>query len=56
MKRHVLLYGLIAGLLIAALKWTECHFLVGSSRRLLRTASNLFNMGVIFAGDDWCPV
>ncbi len=28
MKRHVLLYGLIAGLLIAALKWTEYRFLV----------------------------
>jgi len=28
MKRHVLIYGLIGGLLIAALKWTEYHFLV----------------------------
>jgi DNA-binding NarL/FixJ family response regulator len=28
MKRHVLLYGLIAGLLIAALKWMEYRFLV----------------------------
>jgi ATP/maltotriose-dependent transcriptional regulator MalT len=28
MKRHVLLYGLIAGILIAALKWTEYRFLV----------------------------
>jgi two-component system, NarL family, response regulator LiaR len=28
MKRHVLLYGLIAGLLIAVLKWTEYRFLV----------------------------
>src|SRR5215472_10245117 len=28
MKRHVLLYGLIAGTLIAALKWTEYRFLV----------------------------
>jgi len=28
MKRHILLYGLIAGLLIAALKWTEYRFLV----------------------------
>ena len=28
MKRHVLLYGLIAGMLIAALKWTEYRFLV----------------------------
>ena len=27
MKRHVLLYGLIAGILIAALKWTEYRFL-----------------------------
>ena len=28
MKRHVVLYGLIAGILIAALKWTEYRFLV----------------------------
>jgi len=28
MKRHVLLYGLIAGILIAVLKWTEYRFLV----------------------------
>jgi two-component system, NarL family, response regulator LiaR len=28
MKRHVLLYGLIGGILIAALKWTEYQFLV----------------------------
>lgn len=28
MKRHVLLYGLISGVLIAALKWTEYRFLV----------------------------
>ena len=28
MKRPVLLYGLIAGILIAALKWTEYRFLV----------------------------
>jgi DNA-binding CsgD family transcriptional regulator len=28
MKRHILLYGLIAGLLIAALKWAEYRFLV----------------------------
>jgi len=28
MKRHILLYGLIAGILIAALKWTEYRFLV----------------------------
>jgi len=28
MKRHILLYGLIAGLLIAALKWMEYRFLV----------------------------
>ena len=28
MKRHILIYGLIAGLLIAALKWTEYRFLV----------------------------
>jgi DNA-binding CsgD family transcriptional regulator len=28
MKRHILLYGLIGGLLIAALKWTEYRFLV----------------------------
>lgn len=28
MKRHVLLYGLIGGILIAALKWTEYRFLV----------------------------
>jgi len=27
MKRHVLLYGLIAGILIAALKWMEYRFL-----------------------------
>ena len=28
MKRHVLIYGLIGGLLIALLKWTEYRFLV----------------------------
>jgi DNA-binding CsgD family transcriptional regulator len=28
MKRHVLLYGLIGGILIAALKWMEYRFLV----------------------------
>ena len=28
MRRHALLYGLIAGVLIAALKWTEYRFLV----------------------------
>jgi len=28
MKRHVILYGLIAGILIAALKWAEYRFLV----------------------------
>ena len=28
MKRHVLLFGLVGGLLIAALKWTEYRFLV----------------------------
>jgi hypothetical protein len=28
MKRHVLLYGLIGGILIAALKWAEYRFLV----------------------------
>ena len=28
MKRHVFLYGLIGGLLIAVLKWTEYRFLV----------------------------
>ena len=28
MKRHILLYGLIAGILIAALKWTAYRFLV----------------------------
>lgn len=28
MARHVLLYGLVGGMLIAALKWTEYHFLV----------------------------
>jgi DNA-binding CsgD family transcriptional regulator len=28
MKRHVLMYGLIGGVLIAALKWTEYRFLV----------------------------
>ena len=28
MKRHALIYGLIGGLLIAVLKWTEYHFLV----------------------------
>ena len=28
MKRHVLLYGLIAGILIAVLKWTEYRFLI----------------------------
>jgi two-component system, NarL family, response regulator LiaR len=28
MKRHVILYGLIGGILIALLKWTEYRFLV----------------------------
>ena len=28
MKRHILLFGLVGGLLIAALKWTEYRFLV----------------------------
>jgi two-component system, NarL family, response regulator LiaR len=28
MKRHVLIYGLVAGLLIASLKWAEYRFLV----------------------------
>lgn len=28
MKRHVLIYGLIGGILIAILKWTEYRFLV----------------------------
>ena len=28
MKRHVLMYGLIGGILIATLKWTEYRFLV----------------------------
>jgi two-component system, NarL family, response regulator LiaR len=28
MKRHVMLYGLIGGILIAALRWTEYRFLV----------------------------
>jgi DNA-binding CsgD family transcriptional regulator len=28
MKRHVLIYGLIGGVLIASLKWAEYHFLV----------------------------
>jgi len=28
MKRHILLYGLIGGILIAALKWMEYRFLV----------------------------
>jgi two-component system, NarL family, response regulator LiaR len=28
MKRHVLIYGLAAGLLIAALKWAEYRFLI----------------------------
>ena len=28
MKRHVILFGLVGGLLIAALKWTEYRFLV----------------------------
>ena len=28
MKRHVLMYGLIGGILIAALRWTEYRFLV----------------------------
>lgn len=28
MKRHILLYGLVAGILIAALKWAEYRFLV----------------------------
>jgi NarL family two-component system response regulator LiaR len=28
MKRHVLIYGLIGGILIALLKWSEYHFLV----------------------------
>ena len=28
MKRHVLIYGLIGGILITVLKWTEYRFLV----------------------------
>jgi len=28
MKRHVLIYGLVGGILIAALKWSEYRFLV----------------------------
>jgi DNA-binding CsgD family transcriptional regulator len=28
MKRHVLIYGFIGGVLIALLKWTDYHFLV----------------------------
>ena len=28
MKRHVLMYGLIGGILIALLQWTQCQFLV----------------------------
>src|SRR5215471_137642 len=28
MKRHVLIYGVIGGILITALKWTEYRFLV----------------------------
>jgi hypothetical protein len=28
MKRHVLMYGLIGGILIALLRWTEYQFLV----------------------------
>lgn len=28
MKRHILVYGLLGGLLIAVLKWSEYHFLV----------------------------
>jgi len=28
MKRHVLMYGLIGGILIVLLKWTEYQFLV----------------------------
>jgi two-component system, NarL family, response regulator LiaR len=28
MKRHVLIYGLVGGLLIALLKWSEYRFLV----------------------------
>src|ERR1700733_14177729 len=28
MKRHILIYGLIRGILIAVLKWTEYRFLV----------------------------
>ena len=28
MKRHVLIYGLVGGILIAALRWTEYRFLV----------------------------
>jgi hypothetical protein len=28
MKRHVLIYGLIGGMLIAVTKWTEYRFLV----------------------------
>lgn len=28
MKRHVLMYGLIGGILIAVLKWTEYQFLI----------------------------
>ena len=28
MKRHVLLYGLVGGILIAALQWTQYRFLI----------------------------
>ena len=28
MKRHVVIYGLLGGILISALKWTEYRFLV----------------------------
>jgi hypothetical protein len=28
MKRHILIYGIIGGILIAVLKWTEYRFLV----------------------------
>ena len=28
MKRHVLVYGLVGGILIALLRWTEYRFLV----------------------------
>lgn len=28
MKRHILIYGIVGGMLIAALKWTEYRFLV----------------------------